>query len=608
MTIKLAGSGAHPFFKQGISSFVRRLLMHSTLALTVIAPSPSALATKQTSDTVEPEFSTASIQSVRSKSASGNRHMVVTANPLATNAGIEILRRGGTATDAMVAVQFVLGLVEPQSSGLGGGAFTLYHDALTKKLTAYDGRETAPLAADENLFISADQTPMQFFDAVVGGRSVGTPGTVKLLAHIHEKHGELLWKELLAPAIKLAKEGFEVSPRLANAIERDAQRLASNSNTADYFLPNGTPLRTGHILKNPEYAVVLELLASKGASAFYAPEFAGSIVEEVRAQDNPGQLEIEDFTKYQVVERNATCAPFLVYTVCGMGPPSSGAVSVGQILMLAEAAGIGKFPAESAKAWHLIAEATRLAFADRNHYLADPSFVDNPDWLLNPSYIKQRAALIKHDSVAEEIRFGNFKSAEADRANTITGIQTEQASTTHFSIVDFEGNIVSSTSTIENGFGSRVMVNGFLLNNELTDFSFKPKNESGLIANRVEPGKRPRSSMAPTIVYKDDKPILVIGSPGGSRIINYVANSLVRILLWEQPIPEAIDAPHISNRYGPMDVEKGAVPEELLKVFSTLGYPVNERDLNSGLHVISIQETQLVGAADKRREGTVEAD
>ena len=341
---------------------------------------------------------------------------------------------------------------------------------------------------------------------------------------------------------------------------------------------------------------------------FRSPEFAGSIVEEVRAQDNPGQLAIEDFTQYQVVERNATCAPFLVYAVCGMGPPSSGAVSVGQILMLAEAAGIGKFPAESAKAWHLIAEATRLAFADRNHYLADPSFVDNPDWLLDPSYIKQRAALIKQDSVSGEIKFGTFTASKKDSANMVTGVQTEQASTTHFSIVDFEGSIVSSTSTIENGFGSRVMVNGFLLNNELTDFSFKPKNESGLIANRVEPGKRPRSSMAPTIVYKDDKPILVIGSPGGSRIINYVANSLVRILLWEQPIREAIDAPHISNRYGPMDVEKGAAPELLLKAFDALGYTVNERDLNSGLHVIELDDGVLLGAADRRREGTVQAD
>lgn len=608
MIIKLANSGAHSFFKHGVSSSVRRLFMHSMLALTVIAPSPSALAAKQTSDTVEPEFSTASTQPMRSKSATGNRQMVVTANPHATHAGIEILRRGGTATDAMVAVQFVLGLVEPQSSGLGGGAFTLYHDALTKKLTAYDGRETAPLAANENLFISADQTPMQFFDAVVGGRSVGTPGTVKLLAHIHDEHGELLWKELLAPAIKLAKEGFEVSPRLANAIERDAQRLAINSNTADYFLPNGTPLKTGTMLKNPEYAAVLELLASKGASAFYAPEFAESIVEEVRAQDNPGRLAIEDFTKYQVVERDATCAPFLIYTVCGMGPPSSGAVSVGQILMLAEAAGIDQFPAESPKAWHLIAEATRLAFADRNHYLADPSFVDNPDWLLNPSYIKQRAAMIKHESVSGEIKFGTFTASKKDRANTVTGVQTEQASTTHFSIVDFEGNIVSSTSTIENGFGSRVMVNGFLLNNELTDFSFKPENESGLVANRVEPGKRPRSSMAPTIVYKDDNPILVIGSPGGSRIINYVANSLVRVLLWDQPIPEAIDAPHISNRYGPMDLENGAVPEALLKAFSAFGYSVNERDLNSGLHAIKIDGGVLRGAADRRREGTVQAD
>ena len=573
----------------------------------------------QASEFVEPEFSSNSPvndalageksqeQTVledairRGKLAKSNKQMLVSAHPLATRAGVDVLNRGGNAVDAMVAVQTVLGLVEPQSSGLGGGAFTLFYKADDQNFIAYDGRETAPLDASKGLFLKPDQSPMGFFDAVVGGRSVGTPGTVALLWHMHQQHGALAWESLLRPAIELAQDGFTVSPRMAASIARDQKRLATHPISSAYFLPNGTPLNAGETRTNKAYAESLTLLAKHGGNYFYSEDFASGIVDAVRSSNNPGRLSIKDFAEYHVVERAPTCSEFLAFDICGMGPPSSGALSVGQILAISQHAGLSSLAPNSPKAWHVVSEATRSAFADRGLYIADPEYFDVPTWLLEPQYLAQRAKQIHPSHKRDAIEAGSFKQ---DKQTLVSGVENTQPSTSHFSIIDQHGNIISSTTTIENAFGSRLMVNGFLLNNELTDFSFRYENELGQIANRVEPGKRPRSSMAPTIVFKDDRPVLVVGSPGGSRIINYLANTLLRFLAWDEPVYAALNAPHISNRYGDMDIEAGRWPASFIVAFEGMGYTVKERDLNSGLHAIQIDDQAYIGAADERREGT----
>ncbi len=572
----------------------------------------SLLKAQQVSDGFAPESgSSPSSQAANTKGDSSSQvaqeFMVVAAHPEASRAGYEVLAKGGNAIDAMVAVQTVLGLVEPQSSGLGGGAFLLYYDARQGRLTTFDGRETAPQQVPDDIFLGPDQTPMQFFDAVVGGRSVGTPGTVKLLSDVHARFGSQNWGALLAPAIGLASDGFTVTPRLANAVAKDADFLQRDTETSNYFFPEGRPIKEGQTLTNLPYAKTLGLLAKKGGDAFYEEENARLISRKVMSSANPGYLSVKDFADYRIIEREAVCSAYHQYEVCGMGPPSSGAISVNQTLgILASFSLQGKAP-EAASTWQLVAEASRLAFADRGLYLADPEFVSPPEGLLAPGYLLKRAALITKGKAAAQVSPGQ---PSQDSVHYVEGVSPSQASTTHFVIVDRQGNIVSMTSTIENGFGSRLMVNGFLLNNELTDFSFAAKNENGLIANRVQPGKRPRSSMAPTIVFKrtiDKKraPFLALGSPGGSRIINYVANSLIRILDWDYSLQQAFNAPHIVNRFGVMDLESGSTAEQLASDFKQMGYETNVRGLNSGLHGIKFDENGMIGAADRRREGLV---
>ena len=558
---------------------------------------------QQATDQISPESGTINHKNT---SVTAKDFIAVTANPLATQAAYEILKKGGHAIDAMVTAQTVLGLVEPQSSGLGGGAFLVYYDANTKHTTTYDGRETAPLNAPADLFMANDQTPLAFFDAVVGGRSVGTPGTVKLLWNTHQKYGNLDWKALLKPAASHAMQGFKVSPRLANAIKNDQNRLKTDSTTANYFFPNDQALKAGQILKNQAYAETLRQLSEKGGDYFYSATFSDSISQKVQQASNPGYLSQKDFAQYKIIERKPVCTTYREYRLCGMGPPSSGAITINQTLGMLEHLNMGKMAPNKAHTWHIIAEASRLAFADRGLYIADPDFVSVPSAILSKAYLKQRASLINHHASSKIIKAGLPPSIAASHYKQ--GRSPEQDSTSHLIMVDREGNIVSMTSTIENGFGSRLMVNGFLLNNELTDFSFSPTKHNKLIANRVEPSKRPRSSMAPTIVFKEDLPYLVIGSPGGSRIINYVTNSLIAILDWQYPIQSAIDMPHIVNRFGTMDVEKNSNANTLLNDFEQLGYKTSERDLNSGLHAVMLTNDQLIGAADKRREGTVLGD
>ncbi|WP_252178109.1 gamma-glutamyltransferase [Endozoicomonas sp. 4G] len=534
-----------------------------------------------------------------------SKHMVAAANPLAVQAGDEILRKGGSAADAAIAVQLVLNLVEPQSSGIGGGAFTLYFDAEKKRLITLDGRETAPAKATPTLFQDDTGKPLQFYDAVVGGRSVGTPGTVKLLEEMHQRYGKRPWSELFQPAIKLAEEGFMVSPRLASLIAKDQEKLSRYPGTRQYFFDKkGQPLQAGTLLKNPEFARTLRLIASGGSKAFYKGELADKIVKTVRkAEGNPGVLSRKDLRNYRVIERTPVCSAYRQYSICGMGPPSSGATTVGQILGILQSYDLASLGSENPESWRLFAGASRLAFADRARYLADSDYVPVPvQGLLDSQYLAERARQLQSDQPLKTVKAGNpawqHASLQADDQSI------ELPSTSHISIVDAEGNALSMTTTIENGFGSRLMVGGFLLNNELTDFSFASHDNGTPIANRVEPGKRPRSSMAPTIVMnKEGDPYMVIGSPGGSRIISYVAKTLVAHIDWGMDIQKAISLPHLINPMGVYELEQDSDAELMKPALEKLGYPVKVRELNSGLHGIVITEEGLEGGADPRREG-----
>ena len=527
--------------------------------------------------------------------------MVVVANPHAAAAGARVLNEGGTAADAMVAVQAVLGLVEPQSSGLGGGAFLVWFDAESGELTTLDGRETAPLAATPSLFQTKDGDRLKFWDAVVGGRSVGVPGTPALMETAHKKWGRNAWGGLFTEAITLAESGFAVSPRLAGLVAGDAERLARFSDTADYFFRDGRPLPEGSWLTNLAYADVMRRLAIEGAGVIYSGDIGQAIVDTVQgAEDNPGVLSLTDLEIYKVKERPAVCAPFRRHQVCGMGPPSSGALTVGQILGL-----LDQFPAGSPddpQTLRLIGDASRLAFADRGRYMADSDFVPMPtNGLVSEDYLADRAKLLTGPNALNEVAPGNPEYSHASL--WADDVSLELPSTSHISIVDSYGNALSMTTTIENGFGSRLMTNGFLLNNELTDFSFSSHLNGVPIANRVEPGKRPRSSMSPTIVLKDGFPNLVIGSPGGSRIIGYVVQAIIAHIDWGMNVQAAVSIPLAVNRFGTYDLEKGTSLNDMVEPLEAIGYKVNLRGLNSGLHAISVGKSTLSGGADPRREG-----
>ncbi len=530
--------------------------------------------------------------------------MVSAANPEAVYAGSQILEMGGTAADAMVAIQSVLGLVEPQSSGLGGGAFLLWYSGKDGTITTLDGRETAPHAINSELFLSEEGQPIKFFDAVVGGKSVGVPGVPALMLEAHTRWGKLNWSGLFSYGITLASSGFSVSPRLAMLVERDATHLSHFKTTADYFFPNDKAISVGHILKNIGYAETLQTLADDRGESFYNGLQAEDIIHTVKnSAINPGYLDRADLAKYKVKSRAAPCIDYRGFKVCGMGPPSSGGLAVGQILGLLQNFDLAAMGPQSAEAWRLIGDASRLAFADRARYLADSDFVPVPiEGLLSKEYLASRAALLVRSTALKEVEPGlpPFSSA----LNFANDESVELPSTSHFSILDQYGNALSMTTTIENVFGSRLMTKGgFLLNNEMTDFSFQSHKNGALIANRIEPGKRPRSSMAPTIILKEDKPVLILGSPGGSRIINYVVQAIIAHIDWGMNVQEAIAMPHLVNRYGAFDVELGTDAEHLKTDLMELGFKVNARVLNSGLHGIAITASGLEGGADPRREG-----
>ncbi|EJL6549093.1 gamma-glutamyltransferase [Vibrio cholerae] len=575
---------------------------HTPLALSALMFAMAAQATpNQATDAVAPEQATGFEHKSLVKA---KNWMVTAANPLASEAGASILRQGGNAIDAMVTTQLMLGLVEPQSSGIGGGSFLVYWDAKKKALTTFDGRETAPLNATPELFLDSTGQPMKFYDAVVGGRSVGTPGTVKLLWETHRQYGKLEWARLIEPVAKLAEQGFEVSPRLAALIAEDKERLSRFPATKAYFFDaQGEPLIAGTLLKNPDYAATLRAIAQQGASAFYQGDIAKDIIATVQnAPGNPGVLAQQDFDTYQVTQRAPVCAAYQTYQVCGMGLPSSGGLTVGQILALTEQYDLKGWGAQDVKSWQVLGDASQLAFADRGLYMADQDYVPVPtQGLLDKTYLVERAKLIQPGKALTSAPAGNPPWHHAQLRSPDQSI--ELPSTSHFNIVDREGNVVSFTTSIENAFGSRLLVRGFLLNNELTDFSFATQSEGRPIANRLEPGKRPRSSMAPTIVLQDNQPYLAIGSPGGSRIIGYVAQALIAHIQWDMDIQAAINQPHVLNRFGEIELEQGTSAEQFKPALESLGSKVGIKELNSGLHAIRITAQGLEGAADPRREG-----
>ena len=534
------------------------------------------------------------------------KFMLATANPVATKAGYRVLLNGGNAIDAVVAVQMVLNVVEPQSSGIGGGAFILYWDAKTKKLYSFDGREKAPKSLDQNYFLDNNGRKKKFWDVVQGGGSVGVPGTLRLMEFMHKRYGVLKWSKLFEPAINLAREGFKISPRLFESIstaqKRGLDRLPSTR--AYFFDDNNIPRSTGSKLINEPLAKTFDLVAQEGADAFYKGDIAKAIVSAVQGTEfNPGYLTLQDLASYEVKVREPICVPYHQYNICGMGSPSSGGLTVGQILGILENFDLRSL-SPTIEAAHLFIEASKLAYADRNLYMADKDFISVPEkGLIDKTYLLRRSQLITKTSSAK-VNPGYPLGSEGLLRSLQK--QNEKPGTTHYVVVDKHGNAASVTSTIETGFGSRVMVGGFLLNNELTDFSFIPERNGQLIANRLEGGKRPRSSMAPTIVFKKEKPFLITGSPGGSRIISYVARTILSVLEWGVDPQLAINSGHIVNRNGVTELEAGTDAIKFKEGLEALGHTVKVRNLNSGLHsILFARDGTLIGAADPRREGLV---
>ena len=557
------------------------------------------------------------------------RFAVAAANPLATDAGYQVLKAGGTAVDAAVAVQMVLSLVEPQSSGIGGGAFLLHHDG--KTVEAFDGRETAPAAVNEKLFLGPDDKPVAFYAGVVGGRAVGVPGAVRMLEMAHRQHGKLPWAQLFAPAIRLAEGGFPLSTRLHTLLKTDRYLKDDKAAAAYFYQASGQPWPVGTVLRNPALADVLKKIAAQGSKGLLEGEVAQDIVRKVQGHpSNPGKLALSDLAGYQAKKREPLCHDYRAqardYRICGMPPPSSGAIAIGQILgmlnhtraaSLPLATGTSGTPGAvpSAEWLHLYTEAARLAFADRALYIADPDFVQPPggNWssLLAPDYLAERAKLIAQQPGGQRMQVAPAGTPGGVKAAYAPMPAQPEYGTSHISIVDAHGNALAMTTTVENQFGARQMVRGFLLNNQLTDFSYAPTDAQGHpVANRVQPGKRPQSAMAPTLVFDKASGQLIMsaGSPGGALIIHYTAKTLYGVFNWELNVQQAIDLPNFGVLSGPLLLEDKRFPAATTAALRARGHEVREQALTSGLQGIQRTATGWFGGADPRREGRVMGD
>lgn len=532
--------------------------------------------------------------------------MVVTANPLASEAGYAMLKKGGSAIDAAIAAQLVLNLTEPQSSGIGGGGFIVYYDKPNDTVKTFDGRETAPASATPERFMQNGR-PMPYGAAINSGLSVGVPGLLKAMELAHKQQGKLPWPDLFGPAIRLAEEGFPVSPRMHFMIGR-YKGLAEQADAKAYFFnEGGKPWPVGHMLKNPALAKVFRQIATGGAQKFYTGEIAADIVAAVNEHERPGSMTLADLTAYQAKERAPVCGMYRIYRVCGMPPPSSGVVGILQMLGILQQFPMASFGPASKQAVHYFSEAGRLAYADRDYYFADPDFVEVPvNSLIDPVYLKARASLIDPQQSMGTAPPGDPLSrlSKLGQDNAL-----EIPSTTHIVAADAEGNVLSMTTSIEAAFGSKIFVRGFLLNNQLTDFSHNPVDEDGrLIANRVEANKRPRSTMAPVIVFRDGLPFMAVGSPGGSAIMNYVAKTLVGVIDWKLNIQQAISLPNYGSRNKQTELEQGTSLEQLVQPLRAMGHDVSVHEFPSGLHGIVMDENGLSGGADPRREGIALGD
>lgn len=581
------------------SAPLRRACRSIVAILIVLALQPHPVAA-QIARPLQPEPASGRTEKTLSHA---REYMVAAANPLAVEAGLRMLSKGGSAMDAAIAVQLVLNLVEPHASGLGGGAFLLHYDARENATRAYDGRETAPAGADEQLFMRPDGKPMSFQQAVTGGRAVGVPGLARLLELAHRRHGKLPWKRLFEPAIELAERGYPMTARVHHLLGRVTGLDRDPPARALFFDADGAPKAVGTLLRNPSFAATLRSLARDGAEAFYRGEIARDIVTAVRDHpSNPGTLTEADLAHYTVREVTPLCGPYRGFRICGMPPSSSGGIAVLQMLGMLSHFDLASVRPSSSEAAHLLAEVGRLAFADRNRYVADDQFVGVPvRGLLDPGYLRQRAQAIHAERSMGKAQAGTPPGADLALADDP---MDEASGTSHLSIVDGQGNAVSMTTTIESFFGARIMARGFLLNNQLTDFNFSPSQDGRPVANRVEPGKRPRSSMAPTLVFDaDGKLHMVVGSAGGSLIIGYVLKTLVATLDWKLDIQAAIDLPNVTSRNAETELERGTPAETLEATLAAMGHPVRVMDMTSGVHGIVRDKQGWTGGADPRREG-----
>ncbi len=551
-------------------------------------------------------------------------YAVGSAHEEATNAGLQVLANGGNAVDAAIAVQAVLGLVEPQSSGLGGGAFMILYDPETGAVRSFDGREVAPQSARPDMFLKEDGTPMDFYDGAVSGKSVGVPGAIAMLAEVHDEYGTKDWSELLARARQMADEGFVINERLAMLTEKFSRLKIVDPDTARYFYDEtGAPKPAGTILKNPAYVKTLDAIAADPRHGLLSGEIGQSIVDKVNNITGEETMTMADLANYAPFERDAVCGSYRAYRICSMGPPSSGAVTLLQILGILENTEFDKAPPQSPLAWHYYLEAVRLAYADRGLYLADPDYMtlgnlgadEIVKGMLDPEYLKSRAKLINPERANPEPVPGDFRASLDENAPRFAmNYSPDYISTSHFTIIDADGMVVSMTTTVEFIFGAHIMASGFILNNQLTDFSFLPERNGRAVANAVAPGKRPRSSMTPIIVFDENGDVVMaFGSPGGSRIITYVAKTLIGVVDWDMDLQAAIDMTNIGAPYGDAIVEARKFPHETADLIGMMGHKVKRAEMTSAVYGFMRKNGQWQAGADKRKPGTaviiaVEAD